>query len=405
MAAPRPLRVLHIITQSRPFGGAQQNTLALVTRMDRTRFASHVACGPHGPLIEAARTEGVPVTVLPTLDNPLRPLADARALAGMIRLCRGFDIVHTHSTKAGVLGRLAAAICRAPVVIHTIHAVPFDEFQRPLIRCLARWAERIAARWSDRLVSIGDTLAEDFARAGVCSRERIVTIRSGIDFSRFEVAVDGAEVRVRLGIAPEAPVVGCVGHMREAKGYPYLLEAAALLRRRFAGLRAVIIGDGPRWDEVRRRARELDLDDCCLFLGRRQDVPELLHAMDLYAQASLWEGIPRAIQEALYVGLPVVATDVNGTSEVVEHGVTGLLAPPRDARALAQAIGDLLCDRSRAARLGAAGRLKMSGEFSIERTVQKTEELYLELAGPSAGRDGAMIPSGLGRMGQPSNAG
>jgi glycosyltransferase involved in cell wall biosynthesis len=138
------------------------------------------------------------VTVLWTLDNPLRPLADARALAGMIRLCRGFDIVHTHSTKAGVLGRLAAAICRAggglprAGVIHTIHAVPFDEFQRPLIRFLARWAERIAARWSDRLVSIGDTLAEDFAHAGVCSRERIVTIRSGIDFSRFDVAVDRA---------------------------------------------------------------------------------------------------------------------------------------------------------------------------------------------------------------------
>jgi len=393
MAISPPLRVLHIITQSRPFGGAQQNTLSLVTRMDRERFESHLACGPHGPLIDAARGAGIPVTVLPTLDNPLHPIADARALAGMVRLCRArrFDVIHTHSTKAGVLGRLGAALCHTPVVIHTIHAVPFDDFQRPAIRVAALWAERLAARWCDRLISIGDTLADDFARARICPREKIVTIRSGIDFSRFDISVDPIEARRRLGIGPGEPVVGSVGHMREAKGYPYLLEAASLVRRQFADLRIVIIGDGPAWEQVKQRARELGLADCCLFLGRREDVPVLLRIMDLYAQASLWEGIPRAIQEAMYVGLPVVATDVNGTSEVVAHGVTGILVPPRDVVALAQAIGDLLADRAAAARLGAAGQSKMSGEFSIERTVQQTEELYLELAG----RERGPILSGL----------
>jgi len=383
MAISRSLRVLHIITQSRPFGGAQQNTLALLTRMDRDRFYSHLACGPGGPLIDAACAAGVPVTVLRTLDNPIAPLADARAFAGMVRLCREgrFDIVHTHSTKAGVLGRFAAAWCRTPVVIHTIHAVPFDEFQRPAIRTAARRAERLAARRCRRLISIGDTLADDFARARICPRDKIVTIRSGIDFSRFDIVVDRAEVRRRLGIGPSDLVIGSVGHMREAKGYPYLLEAISLLRRQLAGVRVLIIGDGPVWEQVKQRARDLGLADCCRFLGRREDVPTLLQAVDLYAQASLWEGIPRAIQEAMYVGLPVVATDVNGTSEVVEHGVTGILVPPRDVAALAQAMGDLLCDRAAAARMGAAGRRRMSGEFSIERTVQRTEELYLELAG------------------------
>ena len=400
MAARPPLRVLHIITQSRPFGGAQHNTLALVTRMDRKRFHSHVACGPNGPLIDAAREAGVPVTVLATLDNPLHPVADARALAGMVALCRAgrFDIVHTHSTKAGVLGRLAARICRIPAVIHTIHAVPFDEFQRPAIRLAALWAERLAARWCDRLIAIGDTLGDDFARAGVCPREKIVTIRSGIDFSRFEGSVDRAAVRRRLGIAPNEAVVGAVGHMREAKGYPHLLEAVHRLRRQFTDLRLIIVGDGPVWEQVKARARGLGLDGCCLFLGRREDVPDLLRAMDVYAQASLWEGIPRAIQEALYVGLPVVATDVNGTSEIVEHGVTGLLVPPRDAAALAQAIGDLLADRAAASRLGAQGRRKMSGEFSIERTLQRTEELYVDLARRRAGRDSRPILSRLGSL-------
>jgi glycosyltransferase involved in cell wall biosynthesis len=394
MAISRLLRVLHIITQSRPFGGAQQNTLSLLTRVNRERFHNHLACGPRGPLIDAARDAGIPVTVVPTLDNPLHPVADARALASMVRLCRAgrFDIVHTHSTKAGALGRLAAALCRTPVVVHTIHAVPFDEFQRPAIRVAALWAERLAARWCDRLVSIGDTLADDFARARICPRDKIVTIRSGIDFSRLEVAADRVEVRRRLGIGPREPVVGSVGHMREAKGYPYLLEAASAVRQRFSDLRLVIIGDGPVWEQVKQRARQLELSDCCLFLGRREDVPALLRAMDLYAQASLWEGIPRAIQEAMYVGLPVVATDVNGTSEVVAHGVTGILVPPRDVAALAQAIGDLLADRAAAARLGAAGRRKMSDEFSVERTVQRTEKLYLELVG----RDRGSVVSGIG---------
>jgi glycosyltransferase involved in cell wall biosynthesis len=224
-------------------------------------------------------------------------------------------------------------------------------------------------------------LAEDFARARVCPRQKIVTIRSGIDFSRFDVPADRVEVRRGLGIGAHEPVVGAVGHMREAKGYPYLLEAAWMLRRRFADLRLIIVGDGPVWEQVRARAGELGLDDCCLFLGRRRDVPALLRAMDVFAQASLWEGIPRAIQEAMYVGLPVVATDVNGTSEIVDHGVTGLLVPPRDPMALAQAIGDVLADRALAARLGAQGRRRMSSEFSIEHTVQRTQALYLELAG------------------------
>jgi glycosyltransferase involved in cell wall biosynthesis len=376
-----PLRVLHIITQSRPLGGAQQNTLALLTRLDRHRFESHLACGLGGPLIDAARDNGVPVTVLPTLDNPLRPLADARALAGMIALCRRgrFDIVHTHSTKAGVLGRLAAAMCRVPVVVHTIHAAPFHQGQSAIMRAATRWAERAAARWCRRLIAVGDEVGEEFARAGICAPDKIRTIRSGIDFSRFDAPAERAEIRRQLGIAPGEPVVGAVGHMRPAKGYPYLLEAVVLLRRRFPALRLLVAGGGELLDEITRRARALAMDDGCLFLGHRDDVPQLLRAMDVFAQASLWEGVPRAVQEAMYVGLPVVATDVNGTSEVVEHGATGLLVPPGDAPALAQAIGDLLAEPAAAARMGQAARRRISDEFSIERTVHKTQALYLEL--------------------------
>jgi len=386
----RPLRVLHIITQSRPLGGAQQNTLALVTRMDRQRFTSHLACGPGGPLIDAAREAGVQVTVLPTLDNPLRPVADARALAGMAALCRrgGFDIVHTHSTKAGLLGRLAAAMCRAPVVVHTIHAAPFHLRQRRIMRGATRWAERAAAPWCHRLIAVGDQVGEEFARARICSRHKIVTIRSGIDFSRFDAPADRAQIRQQLGIAPGQPVVGAVGHMRPAKGYPYLLDALALLRRRFPDLRLLAAGGGELFGDIAHRARQLGVDDCCLLLGHREDVPQLLRAMDVFAQASLWEGIPRAVQEAMCVGLPVVATDVNGTSEVVEHGVTGLLVPPGDAPALAQGIGDLLAEPGAAARMGQAARRRISSEFSIERTVQKTEALYLQLfeQSPAASR-------------------
>jgi len=404
MAWARTLRVLHVITQSRPLGGAQHNTLALAARMDRERFHSEIACGPGGPLIAAAAAAGVVVTVLPTLDNPVNAVADARAALDIIRLChrRRYDIVHTHSTKAGMLGRLAAVLCGVPIVVHTIHAVPFHRFQRPALRLASLWGERLAGRWCDQLIAVGDALADDFARAGVRPRRGIITIRSGIDFSRFDPPAGGAvgarsmsaretatswksrpnaALRRRLGIAPGQPVVGAVGHLLPAKGYPYLLEAARRLSQRFTDLRLVIVGEGPLQAEMRERSRALGLDQRCVFLGRRHDVPELLRAFDVFAQASLWEGIPRAVQEAMYVGLPVVATDVNGTSEIVEHGVTGLLVPPRDPAALADAIGDLLADRDRAARMGAQGRRRMSSEFSVECTVQRTEALYLELAG------------------------
>jgi glycosyltransferase involved in cell wall biosynthesis len=383
MAWARTLRVLHIITQSRPLGGAQHNTLALAARMDRERFHSEIACGSGGPLIAAAAAAGVVVTVLPTLDNPVNPVADARAALDIIRLChrRRYDIVHTHSTKAGMLGRLAAVLCGVPIVVHTIHAVPFHRSQHIAIRLASLWGERLAGRWCDQLIAVGDALADDFARAGVRPRRGIITIRSGIDFSRFDPPGDRLEVRRRLGVAPGQPVVGAVGHLLPAKGYPYLLEAARRLSGRFTDLRLVIVGEGPLQDDMRERSRALGLDQRCVFLGRRHDVPELLRAFDVFAQASLWEGIPRAVQEAMYVGLPVVATDVNGTSEIVEHGVSGLLVPPRDPAALAQAIGDLLADRNRAARMGAQGRRRISSEFSVECTVQRTEALYLELAG------------------------
>ena len=396
-----PVRVLHVITDSQPMGGAQRNTLLLLRRLDRAVFESHLACGPstgslrdpEGPsgsrgagslfegLVAAAREAGVPVAVIPTLSNAANPVADMAAAMRIGRLCRAgrFDIVHTHSTKAGLLGRAAAAFARAPVIVHTVHGVPFAPREWRPQRLLAKWGERAVSRWTDRFITIGHSLASQFAEARICPAERLVTIRSGIEFSDLDRPVCPRAKRLELGLPENAPVVLAVGHLMTCKGHEVLIEAAARLRPAFPDLRVLIAGEGPLRPRLEQRIGEFGLEGAVLLLGRRDDVAELLQIADVFAQPSLWEGVPRAVQEALYLRCPVVASDVNGTSEVAQDGVTGWLVPPRNAIALAERIAWCLRHPEQARAMGRRGRQWMSEEFSAAQTVARTEALYLSL--------------------------
>jgi glycosyltransferase involved in cell wall biosynthesis len=373
--------VAHVITESEPFGGAQRNTLLTVEGLARNGHPVELVCGPGGELIPLARESGIPVHVLPDLVRKTDPAADLRAGLALYRLFRErrYQIVHTHSTKAGLLGRLAARAARVPVVIHTFHGFPFP-LDGGLRTRLFVAAEHVAGRFTDASVCVADALKAEIASWRISRAQKLVTIYSGIEFGAYAPRRPAREVIEDLGLGDASPILGSIGHLREAKAQHDLIEAVAILRRSYPRIRLLIVGEGERRPLLEARIRELGLPGHVTLLGKRSDVADLLQIFDVYAMSSHWEGVGRALTEAMYRGLPVVVTGVYGVKELVLDGETGLTVPPRQPTALAAAIDRLLRDPELASRLGAAARRRVEQLMSAEGMIEALEELYAELA-------------------------
>ena len=371
------MRVAHVITESAPFGGAQRNTLLSVIGLARRGIATELVCGPGGRLIAAAQEAGVPVHVVERLVRPPAPGADVAALAALVRLFRArrYDVVHTHSVKAGCLGRLAARLAGVPLIVHTIHGVPFEIDGRLRARVYLAY-ERLLAPVTARVVCVGEALRQEVAGWGVVAPEKLLTIYSGIDFDAYAPTRDAPTVRRALGLEHAHPIVGSVGRLTACKAQGDLVDALALLAARRPSAALVLVGDGELRDQLAQRARARGVQGRLRLLGERDDVPDLLAAFDVYAMSSRWEGVGRALTEAMFVGLPVVATPVYGVKEVVRHEETGLLVPPGDPAALAAAVERLVADPGLAAGLGARARAATLGLMDGRRMVTALEALY-----------------------------
>jgi glycosyltransferase involved in cell wall biosynthesis len=376
------LRVLHVITRM-VLGGAQENTLATVAglraRGHEVVLATGPSGGPEGMLLDRARELGVEPVPIPELVREVSPLRDATALArlyGLIRRGR-FDVVHTHTSKAGVLGRLASRLARVPVVVHTPHGHVFDGYFGPIATGAFAGIERALARRTDALIAISEACRQDHLRLGVGTPGRFVTIPSGIPKEAPRTGRDAA--RRALGAADEEIVVGCVARLAPVKGQHVLLSAFARATRRHPRASLVLVGDGPARRDLQEQAQRLGLDGSVRFLARRDDVPEVLPSFDMYVQPSLNEGMGRALAKAMVAGLPVVATDAPGPAELV--GTAGVVVPAGDANALAGAIEAVAADGSLRRRLGRAARTRSRGFWSEEQMVEAIEAVYLKLVG------------------------
>jgi len=404
VAAPDPrspvpasrLKIVHIITRM-ILGGAQENTLlscvGLMGLGHDVLLITGPTAGPEGELLGEARRRGVPVEEAPDLVRPVRPLRDLVAYRALRRRIRELapDVVHTHSSKAGVLGRAAARAAGVPAVIHTVHGLPFHPFMNPVVARTYALAERWAARRCDRLVSVAEAMTDQAVAAGVAPRGMFTTIHSGMDVGPFLRARERREeVRARLGFGPGDFVVAKLARLFELKGHEYLIAAARGLCAAHPELRLLFIGDGALRGELEARARESGLEGRLKFTGLvpAADVPDHLGAADLLVHASLREGLPRAVPQALLAGTPVVAFDVDGAREVVRDGQTGLLVPARDSAALAAAVRRMITDRAFAARTAAAGRELCAGLFPAEVMVGKLQALYLEVLEKQRGAAG-----------------
>jgi glycosyltransferase involved in cell wall biosynthesis len=349
-----------------------------------------IICNPGRFLKGDTVTEdGIFVKAIP-FPHRITPLTDLKTLCALYRYFgqERFDIVHTHTVKPGLLGRLAARLARVPIIIHTIHGLPFHDEMNPWMIQLLINAERIGARLCDSILYQSQEDMEKAVESGICLADKLHYLGNGIDVERFHPSLVRPELvmakRAELGLSPKDKVIGMIGRLVREKGFFEYLEAAQILkargeRARFLAIGAVHRKQGVAIDDLGVLIRQYDLEDTMLFLGHRDDVPQLMVAMDLVVLASYAEGIPRVLMEAAALGKPAIGTDVRGTRETIVDGVTGRLVPIKDPRALADAIVEVLADPARAAEMGQAARQRAEVHFDERDFFRRTDKEYRRL--------------------------
>jgi glycosyltransferase involved in cell wall biosynthesis len=394
MSNTEPIRVLHIITRL-IVGGAQENTLLSVEGLNRVdgyevTLLTGVDFGPEGDLLDRARRT-TRLIVLPELARKINPLADIKALWKLYRFIRKerYHIVHTHSSKAGVLGRIAAHLAGTPIIVHTLHSLVFHEYQPWIVNKLWRAIKKFCAPLTDHFISVSSIISEKAISAGIARPEKFTTIYSGMELDWFlNAEVDRQAVRREFGIPDQALVVGKIARLFNLKGHDQLMDAAPAIVERHPDVRFFLIGDGVLHDHLVARARRAGILDNFVFAGlvARERIPEMISAMDVVVHTSLREGLARVLPQALAMAKPCVSFDIDGAPEVVIPGETGYLVQPGDAEGLTDAVTRLLTDGVLRAQMGAAGRRRVDPAFRAETMVAEINKVYTELIAHHAER-------------------
>jgi len=382
-----PLHVAHFITRM-IVGGAQENTLWTVLDQhqeygDRVTLISGVDDGPEGELLTIAREAGVEVEIIPELGRSLHPWKDWKSYRSLIRLLKSDppQILHTHSSKAGILGRAAARKLNIPVV-HTIHGAAFHYGQPALLHNLYKQAERWAGRRTDHFITVCDAMRDQYLAAGIRSRENYSTIYSGMDVDPFLTPSRPVEeIRRELGIMPDDIVIGKIARLFHLKGHHFVIQAAKRIVPQHPQVKFLFVGDGVLCDKYQQQIAEAGLSDHFIFTGLvpPSEVPDLIHAMDIVVHTSEWEGLARVLVQGLLAGKPVVSFDVDGAREVVIPNETGFLVPFADLDRLTESLTSLLKDRSLGERLGKNGRERFTETFRHETMTRQIREVYDDL--------------------------
>ena len=382
------MRATHIITRL-VVGGAQENTVATVLGLRgksgvEVNLISGPTAGPEGSLESEFKKTPELLTVIPELVRPVHPLKDFFALRKLEQIFREQkpDIIHTHSGKAGILGRLAAKRADVPIIIHTIHGPSFGAFQNELGNLIFRTAEKCAARATSHFIVVADAMKEQYLAAGIGKPEQYTKIFSGFPLEPFLAAKNDLELRKKLGIAPDDFVIGKIARLFKLKGHDDLFAVAPELLRKNPKIKFLLVGDGEWRGRFEGLVKSLGLEKHFIFTGLvpPNEVPKFVGIMDALVHLSSREGLPRALPQALAAGKPVVAYDCDGAREICIENETGLLVPPGHHANLAFRIFRLSQDRPLCERLGKQGRHYVRENFAVEKMVDAIYNLYQKLA-------------------------
>lgn len=387
-ADARPKRVLHVVGSSK-FGGDSVLVVELARAARDRGFAVDIlATDPH--FQDLIRQNGIGLVDLDVIRREIRPAWD---LSGLVRLSgflsrTPYTIVHTHTSKPGVVGRLAAHHNRVPAIVHTVHLFGFHEGSPRIPSAVYAGIERRAAHWCDRIITVSEYHRDWALRVGIGTPEKVVAIPNGVPDHRAAADVDPRLVRASLGLGDDDFVIVSTGRLAEQKGLEYLIRAMPAVLSAVPDAVVLLAGEGPLIVPLSRLVDELGLASRVRLLGFRADVADLLTAADLVALPSLWEGLSISLLEAMAAGRPVVTTTIGSNREVTRDGAVADLVPPKDAAALATAVISLAGDPQRREALGRAARTEQQTRYTIDRMLAGYMEQYdilLDRA-PVAGR-------------------
>ena len=386
-------RVLLIITRLTT-GGDTNVVLDIASHLNNhPRFAADLAAGPVPPeevdLTFLARERNIPTRIVPCLINHIDPMLNMRAILQLRKLMiKGqYEIVHTHSSVAGVIGRIAALSAGVPAIVHHVHGWGIQEGMSAGMRTLYLGLERLCASFTKRLIVVSRPTRQKGLAYRIGREDQYALIYNGIQLEKFRQKYDERQVRLELGLDPDCRVVGMIGRLDRQKNPLDFIRAAAIVRKRYQKVQFLIAGEGVLRNECRSLIQDLNLDGNFFLLGFRNDVEKIMAVLDLIVSSSLWEGLPVVFQEAMSAGKPIVANDVDGASDVIIDGETGYRVAPHKPAEMAERILNLLGSDDLCKRMGLAAQ-RNAESFSSEQMLDRLVSLYQDVTP----RDGCARP-------------
>lgn len=373
------IKLLYVITKLE-LGGAQKHLLSLIKHLDKDRFRVFLFTAKDGLLVpEASHIKGLILKKSKYLERPINPLKDLCALVEIYRFIKINDIgiVHTHSSKAGILGRLGARLAGVNFIIHTVHGWSFNDCQPRMIRSFIIWLERRIARFTDRLIAVSDYDRAKGLGNHIGDEDKYALIRYGIDYEEF--GAGDRSLRKELGLKDTDFAVATVACLKPQKYPQDFIKLASVIKKAFPEVKFILVGDGILRKEIERLINKFGLQEQVILLGWRRDVPKILQAIDVFVLTSLWEGLPISVLEAMLSCKPVISTNTGGVAEIIVEKETGFLVAPGDVQTMAKDLACLLEDAGLKNRIGNRAKDSLGTGYRLEKMVENTDRLYRDL--------------------------
>jgi glycosyltransferase involved in cell wall biosynthesis len=372
----RRTTLLYIITKLE-LGGAQKQLLSLINNLDKEKFDISLFTAKDGMLMEDALSiRGIKVIRSRFLERPVNPFKDLLAFLEVYFYIRKnrIQFVHTHSSKAGIIGRLAASLAKVKITVHTVHGWSFNAYQHSLKQKFFIWLEKLSADFTDKIVVLSEYDKNLGMEKRIGQEHKYRVIRCGIDYAEF--AVRDKVIRRELAIADNELLVGMVSCFKPQKSPLDFVKLAALVNRSMPGTRFLLVGDGVLRDDVQDLIRSLGLEQAFILTGWRRDIPRIMSCLDVFVLTSLWEGLPVTVLESIAASVPVVATDTGGIHEVISDGETGFLVAPQDLNGLSEKLLLLLKDKDLRLRIAERAKGSLGFYSGTKDMAANTQDLY-----------------------------
>ena len=384
----RKIKVVHVISRM-VSGGAEENTAYTVSGLDKQRYSIDLIVGndfDEDILERGNKGGGVNVIQIKGLKGPLNIFYDPVILWKLILLFKRnkYGIVHTHTTKTGILGRLAARFVKVPIIICGLHGSAFGAFNSSILNWALISLEKLTGKYTDAYVSVSSILSERYQKEGIGRNSRYYTVLSGMDLSKFSDAkskIVKKNIIKEFNIDSDSFIIGNVGRLEAVKGHKYLFDALKIVKekRKDKSVVLMIAGEGEEKENLVQYVRKIGLENSVAFTGYRKDIEKIMGVMDIFALSSLREGLPRVLVQAAAVGLPSVAFNVDGVPEIIRDGYNGFLVEPKNIDELSEKIIRYIDDRNLIKLHGENGQNLVQGRWSIEEMVYQIDQIYREL--------------------------